>query len=130
MPLTPSLAGEPLAGAVKTQFATRPTLAAVTRQLLATTLNQAYPTLAIDLTRTVLLTPTSRGGWRRQPLMALVLDFLANGTALDFSDRHGRSCRLSDHPPAPLTLADTQPLDLQAIQAIIRTLPQTLHRHV
>ena len=126
MPLTPSLAGEPLAGAVKTQFATRPTLAAVTRQLLATTLNQAYPTLAIDLTRTVLLTPTSRGGWRRQPLMALVLDFLANGTALDFSDRHGRSCRLSDHPPAPLTLADTQPLDLQAIQAIIRTLPQTL----
>ncbi len=126
MPLPPSLAGEPLAGAVTTQFATRPTLAAVARQLLATTLAQTYPSLAIDLARTVLLTPTSRGGWRRQPLMGLVLDWLANGTALDFSDRHGRPCRLSDHPPTALTLADAQPLDLQAIQAMLHALPQTL----
>ncbi|WP_395607980.1 hypothetical protein [Pseudomonas sp. B22129] len=126
MTLAPSLAGEPLAGAVNTQFASRPTLAAVTQRLLATTLAQAWPTLSLDLTRTVLLTPTSRGGWRRQPLMGLVLDLLANGTALDFSDRHGRSCRLSDYPPTALTLAAQQPLDMQAIQALIETLTQTL----
>ena len=126
MTLPLSLAGLPLAGAVNTQFASRPTLGAVARQLLATTLAQTYPTLSIDLTRTVLLTPSPRGGWRRQSLMALVLDLLANGTALNFSNRQGRRCQLSDHPPVALTLADASPLDLQTIQAMIETLPQTL----
>ncbi|NWC78276.1 hypothetical protein HX823_29780 [Pseudomonas sp. P7759] len=126
MPLTSSLAGEPLTGAINTQFASRPTLDAVARQLLATEIAQRFPSLAIDLSVTQLLIPTSRGGWSRQRLMPLVLDFLANGTALDFSDRHGRSCQLSDQPPIALTLADAGPLDMHAIQALIEALPRTL----
>ncbi|MGY1921448.1 hypothetical protein ACW9IF_21290 [Pseudomonas tolaasii] len=121
----PSPAGEPLSGAVNTQFGSRPTLIAVTRQLLATLINQAYPSLTFDLARTQLLTPTSRGGWSRQSLMALALDLLANGTAPDFSDRHGRRCQLSDIPPTPL-LAQGAPLDMKIVQGLVESLPQTL----
>lgn len=120
------LATSPLAGAITAQFASRPQLVAVAGQHLATLISQTYPTLSIDLTRTRLLTPTSRGGWSRTPLLPSVIDYLANGTPLDFSDRHGRSCYLSDHPPTPLTLENAQPLDLQVIQELIQTLPQTL----
>ncbi|MGY2377600.1 hypothetical protein ACW9IB_24135 [Pseudomonas sp. SDO524_S393] len=128
MPLyrPPSPAGEPLAGAVNAQFASRPTLEFVTRQLLTHLITRIHPSLSIDLARTRLLVPTSRGGRSRQSLMGLVLDLLANGTPLDFSDRHGKSCQLSDDPPAPLTLANAQPLDMQAIQSAIETLPETL----
>ncbi|NVZ54125.1 hypothetical protein HX792_27615 [Pseudomonas sp. B6002] len=127
MPLSspPSPAGEPLSGAVNAQFASRPTLAAVTQHLLATFIAQAYPTLNIDLNRTQLLIPTSRGGWARQSLMALTLDYLANGKAPDFSDRHGRPCHLSDETTTPLR-ANDQPLDMTLIQALIESLPQTL----
>ncbi|MGH8448092.1 MAG: hypothetical protein ACRESD_02360, partial [Pseudomonas sp.] len=119
-------ATSPLAGAISTQFASRPRLVAVIGQLLATLISKTYPTLSIDLTRTTLLTPTSRGGWSRTPLLPRVIDYLANGTPLDFSDRHGRSCYLSDHPPTHLTLGDAQPLDLQVVLGLIQTLPRTL----
>ena len=121
----PSPAGEPLSGAVNTQFGSRPKLAAVAQQLLATFISQAYPSLAIDLSRTQLLKPTSGDGWSRQSLMTLALELIANGTAPDFSDRHGRPCHLSDQPPAPL-LAHGKPLDMKIIQALVQSLPQTL----
>ncbi|MBO0494079.1 hypothetical protein [Pseudomonas sp. Marseille-Q1929] len=126
MPLSPSLAGQPLTGAVNTQFASRPTLDAVVQQLLTTEIARIYPSLTINLARTQLLTPMSRGRWYPQHLMTLILDFLANGTPLDFSDDDGRHCQLSDQPPTPLELADARPLDMQAILALIEALPRTL----
>ena len=101
--------------AVRAQFASRPTLESVNRQLLAAALTQKYPTLKIDLARTRLAVPTADGVWNLHPFVARVMDYLANGNPLGRTktDRHlRRGCRprsptqagaaLPNHPVQPL----------------------------
>lgn len=128
MPAIPSAHRALPAQAVSTQFASRPTLDTVTRQLLTELIRQRYPTLVIDLSRTQLAIPHPTGGWTLHPLMARVLEFLATGTALDLSDRHGESCYLTDAPPSRLKLAApaTSALDMNIIENLIKELPLTL----
>ncbi len=128
MPAMPSAHRALPAQAVSTQFASRPTLDTVTRQLLTELIRQRYPTLVIDLSRTQLAIPHPTGGWTLHPLMARVLEFLATGTALDLSDRHGESCYLTDAPPGRLKLAApaTSALDMNIIENLIKELPLTL----
>ncbi len=116
------------AQAVSTQFASRPTLDTVTRQLLAELIRQRYPTLVIDLSRTQLAIPHPAGGWTLHPFMAHVLEFLATGSELDLSERHGGPCYLTDAPPTRLKLAApaTSALDMNIIEDMIRELPLTL----
>jgi hypothetical protein len=125
--MTPSLHSL-LAQAVSSQFASRPTLDTVARQLLAELIRQRYPTLVIDLSRTQLAIPYLGGGWTLHPLIPRVLEFFASGAELDLSDRHGQSCFLTDTPPTRLQLAGpTAPaLDMSVIEGLIRELPLTL----
>lgn len=117
-----------LAQAIGAQFASRPTLEAVTRQRLADSIAEKYPPLEIDLALTQLATPHADGGSYLRPLMALVLEYLANGTEPDFRDRHGRACYLSDAPPTRLRLPDQKgsPVDLKLIATLIKELPSIL----
>lgn len=52
----------PLANAVNAQFSSRPTLASVTRQVLAAALAEKYPSLNVDLEHVRLATPREGGG--------------------------------------------------------------------
>ena len=116
----------PIASAVSAEFASRPTLASVARQLLADGIRQALPALVLDLALTQLATPTADGAWHLQPLMPRVLAFLGSGLPVEFSDRHGRACFLSDQPPIRLKMPDGQALDLRLIEDVINALPWTL----
>ncbi|MCS4251431.1 hypothetical protein [Pseudomonas sp. BIGb0164] len=121
MPTPPN----PSAAAVSAQFANRPSLAAVARQLLATSIAQAYPSLTLDLQRTQLATPLA-SGWKLEPFMPVVLEYLAKGTLPDFRDHDGRPAYLSDRPPTRLTAPDGQPLDMQVIAKQVQVLAWTL----
>lgn len=124
---TPSAATErPLLAAVSRHFAERPALASVARQLLSVSIAQAFPTLSIDLRRTQLATPAAGGGWTLRPFMSQVLDYLANGTAVQLGDRDGRSCFLSDYPPTRLKPAGKPALDMRVIENLVNTLPSLL----
>ncbi|MEB0046943.1 MULTISPECIES: dermonecrotic toxin domain-containing protein [unclassified Pseudomonas] len=116
------------AQAVNAQFASRPTLDSVAQQTLVDALYEKYPTLQIDLSRTKLATPDTSGGWTLRPLMEIVLDYLANGTEPDFSDRDSRQCFLSDVTPKRLKLPDpiNRSPDMMLIETWIKALRWSL----
>ncbi|HEX4546995.1 dermonecrotic toxin domain-containing protein [Pseudomonas sp.] len=122
--LPPARSG--LSQLIGAQFASRPTLEAVTRQLLADSFAEKLPSLQIDLNLTRLATPHPDGGWTLRPLIPLVLDYLASGTQIDWRDRDGQPCYLSDAPPKRLRLADGSRVDLTVVAAMINELPWTL----
>ena len=109
--------------AVRAQFAGRPTLEAVTRQLLAAALSQKYPSLTIDLARTRLAVPLAEGGWELQPFVARVMDYLANGNGLSLERLNGRSYYLCDDAPDWL---EPDLLDMKVIDTLIRELTWTV----
>ncbi len=112
----------PLANAVNAQFASRPTLESVTRQMFAAALTEKYPSLSFDLAHVRLATPREGGGWELTLLMPLVLNYLANGMALDFRPIHNQNYFLSDESGNWLEPAQGS-LDMQAIKALIQELP-------
>lgn len=115
----------PAANAVRDQFASRPTLESVTRQTLTASIVQRYPSLTIDLSRTLLATPMAQGGWELPPLMPLVMDYLANNTALDLSPVNSQAFYLCDEPPTWLQPAEGS-IDMKVIEALIKELPFSL----
>lgn len=122
--LTPSSA-EPLfavENTVRAQFATRPTLESVIQQLLTAAINEKYPSLNIDLLRTRLATPKPGGGWTLASLTGQVLDYLANGAALDFTPIDNQSYYLSDETGNWLGAPYDKP-DMKVIEGLIKELP-------
>ena len=121
-PTTPSQSAL-LVEAVRAQFAGRPTLEGVTRQLLAAAFSQKYPTLKIDLTRTRLAAPRAGGGWELLPFVPRVVDYLANGNVLNLEMISGQSYYLCDD--APNWLAPDL-LDMKVIEILVRELAWTI----
>ncbi|TWR88258.1 hypothetical protein FJD38_16390 [Pseudomonas saxonica] len=109
--------------AVRAQFADRPTLERVTRQMLAAALSQKYPTLKIDLVRTRLAMPRVGGGWELQPFLERVMDYLANGNVLNLEQVNGQSYYLCDDAPNWL---EPDLLDMKVIDTLVRELTWTV----
>lgn len=109
--------------AVRAQFAGRPTLEGVTRQLLATAFSQKYPTVQIDLARTRLAVPRAGGGWELQPFLARVMDYLANGNVLNLERVSGQSYYLCDDAPNWL---EPDLLNMKVIETWVRELSWTV----
>ena len=112
---------EPAVNAVRAQFANRPTLENVTRQMLATAINEKYPALKIDLSRTFLATPDSSGNWSLAPLISRVMDYLANGTALDLGPFYTWPHYLADEVGRWLGSPVDRP-DMKVIEGLIKAL--------
>jgi len=122
---SPSPADSPsaLAQSISLQFASRPTFEQFVRRTLEQAIQEKYPSLAFDLTKTLLATPdVATRGWRLQPFMSRVLDYLALGTPVDFSDAGGLACFLSEKMPHPLRSAEGT-LDMKVIEKLLLELP-------
>lgn len=122
--LTPSSAESLFAveSTVRAQFSTRPTLESVIQQLLTAAINEKYPSLNIDLLRTRLATPRPGGGWTLSSLMPQVLDYLASGSALDFTPIDSQPYYLSDETGNGLGSPSDNP-DMKVIEGLIKELP-------
>jgi len=102
-----------LAQSVSLQFATRPTLEQVAQHMLEQAIKRTYPWLDVDFSTLQLAIPDATvRGWRFQPLMPVVLDYLAVGTPLDFSPRGSLDYFLTASPPRRLR-AGNQEVDIQ-----------------
>ncbi|WP_434580853.1 hypothetical protein J3P95_14180 [Pseudomonas sp. Z5-35] len=113
-----------LAQRVSLQFAGRPTFEQVVQRMLVQAVKENYPTLAIDLSKTQLATPNEAGkSWVARPFMALVLDYLALGTPVDFSSRAGLDAYLSDTFPKRLRPEAGHNLDIKVIEKCVLELP-------
>lgn len=107
---------------MRAQFATRPTLENVTQQILTAAINKKYPSLSIDLAKTWLATPESTGSWLLVPLMGRVMDYLANGTALDLGPLYSWPQKLTDGAGLELGSPSDNP-DMKVIEGLIKELP-------
>src|SRR5689334_14774063 len=118
-----------IAHAVSARFSSRPTLRSETARLLKDGVLEKYPQLDFDPERTKIAQPIPNGAWRLTLLLDLVLDYLASGTPVDFSERFGRTCFLTNRAPAQLTVGKTTSRlpDLQVIAGVILELPDLLH---
>ncbi|WP_210639131.1 DUF6543 domain-containing protein [Pseudomonas sp. Tri1] len=115
-----------LAHSVSLQFASRPTFEEVAQRMLEQAIKEKYPTLTFDLSKTKLATPDPASrSFTLQPFMPRVLDYLAVGTPLDFTERGGRRCFLSDTPPRELSPEDGK-LDIKVIEKLLLELPWTV----
>lgn len=129
MPMQTPPAPQTLAAqAVSFQFADRPSLDGVIKQVLGAAIAEQYPTLAIDLSRTHLASPDALGRWSLAPLMGVIQQYLATGGSLDFSEVNRVPYYLSDDPPKRLKLPQfmTAGLDMKVIEALIKALSSTL----
>jgi hypothetical protein len=123
-----SPAGSPseLAQDISQPFTDRPTFAQVAQQTLEQAIKAKYPSLDIDLSKTQLAVPDATArGWRFQPFMPLVLDYLALGTPIDFSSRRNLDCYLSDSVPSRLRAGNEKP-DIKIIETLLLELPWTV----
>lgn len=118
-----------IAAAVSHQFAGRPDLDTVIRELIGNAIALAYPTLNLDLssTRLAIPNPASRG-WTLPPLLQVVREYVSGGGALDFSAVGDTEYYLSDDPPRRLKLpgVDRDKIDMKVIEGVIRELSSTL----
>ncbi|MDP9780402.1 dermonecrotic toxin domain-containing protein [Pseudomonas fluorescens] len=115
-----------LAQSVSLQFASRPTFEEVAQRMLEQAIKEKYPSLTFDLSKTRLATPDPASrGFTLQPFMPRVLDYLALGSPLDFTERGGRRCFLSDTPPRELSPQDGK-LDIKVIEKLLLELPWTV----
>ncbi|CAH0146595.1 dermonecrotic toxin domain-containing protein [Pseudomonas brassicacearum] len=125
---SPSPADSPCAFSqnISQRFAGRPTFEQVAQQTLQQAIQKKFPTLNIDLSKTKLATPdVAARGWRFQPFMRLVLDYLSLGTPLDFKPRGNFDCYLSDAPPRRLKSGGYS-LDMKVIEKLVLELPLTV----
>lgn len=111
---------------VSAQFADRPRLEAVVEQMLATTLTQKYPGMALDLSRTQLATPQADGRYTFERLTTKALDYLADGAALDFSAVGSHAFFLTEQAPTPITTPAGDALDMMQVEALIGELAWSL----
>ncbi|WP_260961347.1 hypothetical protein [Pseudomonas citri] len=122
---SPSPADSPsaLAQSVSLQFADRPTFEQFVSRMLEQAITEKYPSLTFDLSKTRLATPDeASSGYRLEPFMSRVLDYLALGIPVQFKDRNGRRSFLSDAPPRLLS-PDNGKLDMKVIEKLLLELP-------
>lgn len=124
---------EPDAGAVHSQFAARPTVRTVVAQLLQNAISTLYPGLNVDTRQVSLATPQQASSlqYTLTPLLDVALDYLANGTEPDFTDKHATPCKLVNSTTAATLRAPSGErrveLDMRKIELAIRSLPQELN---
>ena len=121
MSTVPSTPLVPAENAVRAQFSHPPALEAVARKMLEEAIEQAYPSLKIDLARTRLAVPMPEGGWGLEPFMPKVLDYLGGGPELNLSPIQGQSYYLSDEAPAWLIPSEGE-LDMKVIERVVKEL--------
>ncbi|SFX02332.1 MULTISPECIES: dermonecrotic toxin domain-containing protein [unclassified Pseudomonas] len=120
---SPATTPSALAQSVSLQFASRPTFEQFAQRMLKQAIQEKYPTLAFDLSKTRLATPdTASRGYLLEPFMPRVLDYLALGTPIEFKDLKGRRSFLSDAPPR-LLAPDDGKLDMKVIEKLLLELP-------
>ena len=121
-------AGSPatFAQTISQQFAERPTFESVARRMLEDALKARYPSLAIDLSTLQLAMPQDSGSWVAQPFMALVLEYLALGTPVDFSTEGNHPCYLTADFPKRLRDVDGNTPDIKVVETLLLELPWTL----
>ncbi|SDU92938.1 dermonecrotic toxin domain-containing protein [Pseudomonas mucidolens] len=132
---SPADSSSALALSVGLQFASRPTFEQVAQHMLEQAIKEIYPALTFDLSTTQLATPNAGSrGWRREPFMHRVFDYLAQGTPVDFRVADRRPCFLSENVndlwgqfypqlmPPPLKSAGEY-LDMELIEKRLLELP-------
>ncbi|SET32010.1 hypothetical protein SAMN03159512_02006 [Pseudomonas sp. NFR09] len=132
-PGTPVVHDSP-AQVVADQFATRPTVRSVVASLLNEAVRHRYPTLEFDSDKTSVAVATQSDPlqYRLRPLVDLVLEHLASGAELDFSDRYGEPCKWVDSTSgSTLKIVDgtgsrATPLDTQTVELAIGSLKSCL----
>ena len=115
---SPSMAS---VNATREQFSSRPTVENVTQQMLTAAIREKYPSLNIDLMQTQLAKPRAGGGWELQGFMPQVLDYLANGTELEFTPINAQTYFLSDETGNRLVPSQGI-LDMQVIATLVKEL--------
>lgn len=122
-------AANPTRQAVEAQFLSRPTLSSVTTQLLSRNLVEKYPPLTLPVADFRLAVPREGGGRTLLPLLEVALNYMADGSFPDLTNRQGVDCYLSDATGNRFTYQlDEQRHDyrLDVIEDIIRELPELL----
>ncbi|OPA94353.1 hypothetical protein BFW88_08935 [Pseudomonas fluorescens] len=121
----PAAPDDLIARAVGVQFSHHPTLVSVSAQWLTVAIQQAYPTLAINLAITKVGIPNAMGGWDLRYLLNVALDHLRGRGAPDFAPRNQREYFLTQNAPHPLVPGGEHapPIDMRVIERIIRELP-------
>jgi hypothetical protein len=115
-----------MAATVDALFAGRPSLESVIQHILATTITQKYPGVALDLPRTQLAIPQADGSYTYECLTTKALDYLATGAALDFRAVGSYAFFLTEQAPTPITTPAGDALDMMQIEALIRELTWSL----
>lgn len=106
------------------EFAARPTFEQVALSTLEQAIKKQYPWRSLDLSRVLLATPDrASNGWTTTPFMPIVLDYLATGVPIDFTDWSNRGCFLSETMPHPL-LAGVS--DMGKLEKLLLELPWTV----
>jgi hypothetical protein len=100
--LSPAGNASTQAQTVSLQFAGRPTFEQIALSTLDQAIKKEDPWRPLDLSKLVLATPNKINGWRTTPFMTLVVDYLATGTPINFTEWSSLGCFLSENMPHPL----------------------------
>lgn len=115
-----------MAGAVSVVFADRPNLESVVLKTLAVTIDEKYPGLALNLSRTQLAMPAADGSYTFERLTTKALDYLATGAPIDFSDVGSHAFFLTENVPHPVKTPAGETPDIKQIEKLIHELAWSL----
>jgi hypothetical protein len=122
------------AHAVSSQFATRPSVRSVVREMLGEAIKSLYPTLELDVAQTSVAEPIAQNPvqYRLTPLLDVALNHLAAGAEIDFTDKYSWPQKLVKQGTGT-TLRVPHPsgdrrddIDMSAIELVIRSLRPSL----
>ena len=122
------------AHAVSSQFATRPGVRSVVREMLGEAIKSLYPTLELDVAQTSVAEPIAQNPvqYRLTPLLDVALNHLAAGAEIDFTDKYSWPQKLVKQGTGT-TLRVPHPsgdrrddIDMSAIELVIRSLRPSL----
>jgi len=108
---------------VSLQFAGRPTFEQIALSTLDQAIKKENPWLPLDLSKVVLATPNKINGWTTTPFMTLVVDYLATGTPINFTEWSSLGCFLSENMPHPLRAGAS---DISKLEKLLLELPWTV----
>lgn len=108
---------------VSLQFAARPTFEQIALSTLDQAIKKDNPWRPLDLSKLVLATPNKVNGWTTTPFMTLVVDYLATGTPINFTEWSSRGCFLSEKMPHPLR---ARAPNMSKLEKILLELPWTV----
>lgn len=122
------------AHAVSSQFATRPDVRSVVRDMLGEAINSLYPTLEFDVARTSVAEPIAENPvqFRLTPLLDVALNHLVSGADIDFTDKHSWPQKLvKQRTGTTLRVPEAsgnrrEDIDMSAIELAIRSLRPSL----